>query len=244
MKIIEKFIRKSESLSGEEPITIAFLGDSVTQGCFEAYVDNEQKIQTVFDKNNAYHSHLAKLLNIMYPSVPVNMINAGISGGNATAGFKRLERDVLRFSPDLVVVCFGLNDCMEGADKVEKYAESLSNIFDKIKEAGAEVMFMTPNMMNTKISPHICNELIKNAAEGAMERQKDGTLDLYIEKAKEICAKKQIIVCDCYKKWKVMEESGIDITELLANKINHPTKEMNWLFAISIFETMLTRDCN
>ncbi len=244
MKIIEKFIRKTKSLSGEEPVTIAFFGDSVTQGCFEAYVESEQKIETVFDKDNAYHSHLAKILNILYPSVPVNIINAGISGGNATNGFKRIERDVLRFSPDLVVVCFGLNDCMEGRDKIDKYANALSDIFDKLKESEIEIIFMTPNMMNTNISPHICNEYIKNAAEGAMERQKDGTLDLYIDKAREICKEKHITVCDCYAKWKTMEKSGVNITELLANKINHPTRDMNWLFAISILETMFSPDFN
>ena len=34
-------------------------------------------------------------------------------------------------------------------------------------------------------------------------------------------------------------ENGVDVTELLANKINHPTREMNWLFAVSLVDTML-----
>ena len=35
-----------------------------------------------------------------------------------------------------------------------------------------------------------------------------------------------------------MYECGVDVTELLSNKINHPTREMNWLFAYSLVETM------
>lgn len=40
---------------------------------------------------------------------------------------------------------------------------------------------------------------------------------------------------DCYKKWKKLSETQ-DITYLLANRINHPTKEMHELFAQSLFE--------
>lgn len=239
MKIIEKIIRKSNKLSGEEPITIAFLGDSVTQGCFEVYLDGENKVQTIFDKNNAYHSHLAKILNVMYPSVPINIINAGISGGKAIGGLERIDRDVLRYCPDLVVVCFGLNDCSEEENGLIKYADALSDIFDRLKDAGAEIIFMTPNMMSTKISPHILNEKIKGVAKGVMELQNNGILDMYIEKAKEVCKTKNVKVCDCYSKWKLLYENNVDVTELLANKINHPTREMNWLFAYSLVEEMM-----
>ena len=69
-----------------------------------------------------------------------------------------------------------------------------------------------------------------------MER---GDMDLYMDAARALCAERNIPVCDCYAKWKKMAENGIDVTELLANKINHPTREMNWLFAVSLLETML-----
>lgn len=240
MRIMEKFIRKSKKLNDEQAVTIAFLGDSVTQGCFEVYVDNNQQVEPVFDKNNAYHNQLSKLLSVLYPSVPVNIINAGISGGSALGGLKRIGRDVLRYSPDLTVVCFGLNDCMSGKDGVDVYAEALSDIFDKLAEAGSEVIFMTPNMMNTKVSPHIMDDRIRNIALNTMEKQNDGILDLYVKKAKDVCKKHNVPICDCYKKWKLMSDNGVDVTELLSNKMNHPTREMNWLFAIYLLETMLS----
>ena len=52
MKIIDKIKKKTLDICGEKPVTIAFLGDSVTQGCFECYFD-EEGIQTVFDYQNA-----------------------------------------------------------------------------------------------------------------------------------------------------------------------------------------------
>ena len=63
----------------------------------------------------------------------------------------------------------------------------------------------------------------------------------YMEAVKDICYKNNVVVCDCYSKWKVMKEIGIDTTELLANKINHPTREMNWLFAIMLVDIMIEK---
>ena len=60
-----------------------------------------------------------------------------------------------------------------------------------------------------------------------------------MEAAKQVCEKNHVRICDCYAKWKRLYENGVDITELLANKINHPTREMNWLFATSLLDTMM-----
>ncbi len=73
-------------------VTIAFLGDSVTQGCFALYKNENGNLQTIFDKNNAYHAHLEKILAILYPTVPVNIINAGISGDVVPHALTRLQR--------------------------------------------------------------------------------------------------------------------------------------------------------
>lgn len=240
MLIMNKIKEKATHNYDKPGVTIAFFGDSVTQGCFEVYQTAPDTLETVFDKNNAYHAHLAKIFSIVYPTVPVNMINSGIAGDNACHAVDRLERDVLSCNPDLVVVCFGLNDSGKGKEGLSDYAEALSKIFHKLQESGKEVVFMTPNMMNTSVSVHIKDEYVKNVAENKMKVQIDGVLDLYIEKAKEVCKSHGVKVCDCYAKWKLLEENGANITELLANKINHPTREMNWLFAISLFETMLS----
>ena len=55
MKIVEKMARKAKDNWNEPGVTIAFLGDSVTQGCFELYRKGEDGFETYFDKNGAYH---------------------------------------------------------------------------------------------------------------------------------------------------------------------------------------------
>lgn len=81
-----------------------------------------------------YHEKVKKILGMLYPTVPVTMVNAGIGGDSAPCGLKRMDRDVLSYQPDLVV-CYGLNDAMGGEDGVQAYTEALQQIFQKIKAA-------------------------------------------------------------------------------------------------------------
>ena len=240
MKIVEKFKAKASSNINNPPVTIAFLGDSVTQGCFELYVKPSNTMATVFDKNNVYHNYIAKIFTVLYPTVPVNILNAGISGTTAAIGLERLERDVLTHNPDLVVVCFGLNDARAGEAGINEYSAAIDGIIKKLTDAGKEVIFMTPNMLNTDISPHIKEKLILETAEELMEIQNSGLMDKYMAAAKGVCEKYGVKVCDCYEKWKQLYACGVNVTELLSNKVNHPAREMHWLFAIMLVDTMLS----
>lgn len=238
MNIMKKIQEKQADVGGCTQVTIAFLGDSVTQGCFDAYWQ-EDSIMTVFDQTQGYHQKLAKLLAMLYPSVPVTIINAGISGGDAVHGLQRLERDVLRHEPDMVVVCFGLNDAFLGLEGLTRYTDALHEIFQKLRAQNIETVFMTPNMMATEISCHLQDPRIWEIAANISCVQNSGTLDAYVAAAISVCREHNIRVCDCYAKWKTLAQNGVKITDLLSNKINHPTSQMHWLFAASLLEVMM-----
>lgn len=237
MKIIEKIRKKAENNSDFEGVTITFLGDSVTQGCFEIYKKENNTIETVFDKKNAYHRYIADLFSLLFPTVPINIINAGISGDTAEKGAERLERDVLRHQPDLVVVSYGLNDATE-EKSVKFFKNALKEIFEKLSDQKMEVIFLTPNMMNTKISVYLQDDDMRKIAENKARIQSNGCMDRYMQAAREVCNIYGIPVCDCYTIWKKLNQNGVDTTELLANKINHPIREMNYLFAYELVRTM------
>ena len=236
MKIIDKIVAKATDNNLASP-TIAFFGDSITQGCFELIPRKEGCFDNVHDRGSVYHTKLVALLAEKYPTVPINVINAGVAGTTATFGLERIERDVLSKNPDLTVVCFGLNDCGKEEAGLDEYVSSLSNIFECLKSAGTEVIFMTPNMMCTNISKHIDASFLK-LAELLSVRQNRGVVDMYIDAAKKVCLEKDIPVCDVYAKWKALYDKGEDVTELLSNKLNHPTREMHQLFAESLLEVM------
>lgn len=242
MKIVQKLAARAADNFNQPPLTLAFLGDSVTQGCFEIYQPDEKRIETVYDQSNAYHAQFAKMLANLYPSVPINVINAGVSGGSAPHGLQRLERDVLCHQPDFAVVCFGLNDSGDGHDGLTRYTDALAGIFEALQKQNVETVFMTPNMMCTYVSCHLKGELERSVAQSIADRQNAGVLDDYLHAAKAVCARYGVTVCDCYTKWKALHRAGVDITALLANYINHPTREMNRLFAVSLLETIFNQE--
>lgn len=237
MRFTQLLKQKQEDNFGTKAPVIAFLGDSVTQGCFEIYRSGEM-LKTIFDNRENYANKVQEILSVLYPEAPVSIINAGINGGTAAEALDRLERDVLCHNPDLVVVCFGLNDSNADEDGVKWYADNLSEIFAKIKANGAEIIFMTPNMMNTNLSRVTKDEIAKNLSDIFANRQLNGLFDRYIEGAKEVCKEQNIPVCDCYAIWKKMYECGVDTTELLCNGLNHPSRKMHYLFATELVKTI------
>ena len=235
-KIAEKIKAKSDAPYAVSPVTIAFLGDSVTQGCFEVYKNGEGSVEAVFDSPSSYSAKFKVIFEKIFQKVPLTVINAGISGGSAPNGLDRLERDVLKFSPDLVVVCFGLNDSCQGEGGLQKYSAALKEIFRKIKESGSEVIFMTPNMMNTYEYLELASDVSRILAKNFSEMQNGGIVDKYIECAVSAANSEGVKVCDCYKKWKILSKTGADTTLLLSNYLNHPARDMHWLFAWSLFD--------
>ncbi len=224
MRIKDKINLGYDGLVEHGPITIAAFGDSVTHG---AVAPDEINYDTV------YWNLLRKKINEVRNYIPVNVINAGIGGITAERSLKRMERDVFSHHPDLVIVCFGLND-VNGP--LETYISSLEKIFNECNSRGAETVFLTPNMLNTYVAEDTLEELKEYAAITA-EIQNSGRMDNYMEAAAALAESMNIKVCDCYKKWKELSRTE-DITMLLANRINHPVKEMHEIFAEALFEAI------
>jgi len=222
MKIADKINLDYDGLIKEGPITIVAFGDSVTHG---AVGPDEINYETV------YWNRLRQKINQVRDYVPVNVINAGIGGITAEGSIQRMEKQVFAHCPDLVIVCFGLND-VNGS--LESYLAALETIFSRCKEEGVETIFLTPNMLNTYVAEDT-EEIYREYAAVTASYQNGGRMDRYMEAACELARSKGIKVCDCYAKWKQLSETQ-DITMLLANRINHPTKEMHELFAQALFE--------
>ena len=240
MNILKKLAEKQQNLYADAAVTIVAFGDSVTQGCFECYTDREDGIHTEFDTKECYSRKFVQILQTLYPRAQINLINSGISGDSTKKALERIDYAVLRYHPDLVICSFGLNDVTKGYPELDGYGARLDEIFKKIKATGAECIFMTPNMINSNTDRHVKNsEAYINLAERLAKLQNEGVMDAYMAKAKEVATENGVVVCDCYAKWKRLYECGADITELLSNKINHPTREMNKLFAVSLLETMM-----
>ena len=211
-----------------------------TPKVLEQYLASSGGLSTVFDTNSAYAMRVREILGLLYPSVQINIINSGINGDDAVGCAARFERDVLAYNPDLVIMSFGLNDSVGGINKIDIYKGALREMLEKLKERDIEAIFLTENTMNTKVSSHLKEELFLQLAEAFSSKiQNNGVLKAYFDVAKNICAEYGVKVCDLYSIWERMAFQGVDTTELLANKLNHPIREFHYYMAIKLIETML-----
>ncbi|MBQ9116233.1 MAG: SGNH/GDSL hydrolase family protein [Clostridia bacterium] len=225
MNIREKIKMDRQGLEENGPITIVAFGDSVTHG---AVANNEINYETV------YWRRLAQKLNAYRNYIPVNVINAGIGGITAMGSLGRMDKQVFAHDPDLVIVCFGLND-VNGT--LDNYLGALRQIFERCIQANVETVFMTPNMLNTYVSDVVAPVHLNYAAVTA-KYQNEGRMDEYMSAACRLAEEMGIKVCDCYSYWKKLSKTE-DTTRLLANGINHPTNEMHELFAQMLYNTVM-----
>ena len=228
MNIKEKLNMDKEALLKNGAITIVAFGDSVTHGALRDTIDYE----------TAYWNILKKKLNKTRDYVPVNVINSGIGGDRALLAVERIERDVISHHPDLIIVCFGLNDINVA---LEEYIQPLKTIFDRCKKCGADLIFMTPNMLNTYVADDTPEQWYEYAGVTA-SYQNEGRMDEYMRSAIDAAKQMNVTVCDCYGEWKKLYDKGVDTTKLLINRINHPCAEMHELFADMLFDLIMGPD--
>lgn len=81
-----------------DTVTLAYLGGSITQG----YAASTEA--------NRWVNRVTAWWQAKFPSAHFKMINAGIGGTGSDIGMFRLQRDVLKYNPDLVIVEFSVND--------------------------------------------------------------------------------------------------------------------------------------
>jgi len=243
MKICTLLKEKNDNAFDSKPVTVAFLGDSVTNGCFEVLPalnaeNKEEGFDVVFEPGEAYAEKFRKILHRLYPKAQINIVNAGISGDSAPGGLARMDRDLLPFKPDMTVVCYGLNDSGRGEEGLADYREALEKIIRKLKEAGSEVVLMTPQPIATRVHTQLKGEMLRNMAAGLAESFEKGVFDRYMQAARQAAEKEGAVLCDVYARWMAMYRGGVDITDLMANYLNHPIREAHWLFALSLAETV------
>lgn len=92
---IAKVLKKAES---GQPVTLAYLGGSITQGSLSSTPDT------------CYAAMTTRWWREQYPQTEITYINAGIGGTTSQFGVARVESDVLAYAPDFVVIEFSVND--------------------------------------------------------------------------------------------------------------------------------------
>lgn len=204
------------------PVLVVALGDSVTQGCME---------EGRMDFDAVYHNRLKQLLEAEHPGATFSVINAGCGGESLPGGLARLDRDVIRHQPDLVVIGYGLNDACGGLEKLGAFKSGLDEIVRRVHDGTEAVLvLLTPNRMASHD-----NDLVparwKPDISLFTNTQNNGTLAAFARAVRETAAAHETLLADVYAAWDECEETGADTTLLLCNGINHPNAAMHELTA-------------
>lgn len=128
--------------------TVAFLGDSITQGGAATSGGYVRLVASGLAANG----------------VDIQVVPAGISGHKSNQMLARLEKDVLSKKPDWMTLSCGVNDVWHGERGVslEDYKTNITAIVDKCRAAGVKVMILTAtqiklpleNAENTKLAAY------------------------------------------------------------------------------------------
>jgi|SRR5579862_4062278 len=143
------FARPDVPLALQGVHRIVTLGDSITQagGAPDGYV-----------------TLIHKYLDALYPSQPIEVVNAGISGHKSTDMDERFQRDVVDHHPDLVTINVGVNDVWHayrdfanGVDHPEGdlpagvglplYREKVTSMIQAAKAANIRVVLVSPTVI-------------------------------------------------------------------------------------------------
>jgi lysophospholipase L1-like esterase len=79
-------------------------------------------------------------------NIDSKILNKGVSGNTTVNLLKRLEVDVLKEKPDLVILMVGTNDLLNSKKIIsyQEYAANLTKIVQTIKSKNCEVLMMSP----------------------------------------------------------------------------------------------------
>ena len=132
-----------------EPITVACIGGSITQGTIAAgTLDGELKLKTPYA--DLFHLWWEE----RFPRSEITFVNAGIGGTDSYLGVHRLERDVLSVEPDVVLVEYSVHD-----EDSNFYKCSYENLIRKLlladKKPAVMLLYMAQTNGATAQNSHV-----------------------------------------------------------------------------------------
>ena len=125
-----------------EPITVGFLGGSITQGSLSSTPET------------CYAYLVYRWWQETFPNSQITYVNAGIGGTTSQFGAARVGEDLLRHNPDFVLTEFSVND-----DKTPHFRETYEGLIRTILKSGTALLLMN----------NVCYDTGANAEEMHLE---------------------------------------------------------------------------
>ncbi len=153
--------------------------------------------------NPTYVGYLSDLLGI-------DVVNAGVGGNMTSHAIARFETDVLSKNPDVVLLCFGMNDqaCSlpSGISWISHsaYRANMSYIIEELQKINCDVVLITPNP--------VCDEsgYYTPPADGTYTYNYPGSLDAFCKIIRELAIEYNCTLVDMNQEFKLLEKNDIE----------------------------------
>lgn len=131
-KYMEKLTNLLKQLEVGDYLKLGFIGGSITQGCNPSVPER------------AYVERVTRWFKEKYPNVEVERINGGVGATGSLIGVHRVERDIIRYQPDIVFVEFAANDVSPKTNTNLSYESLIRKLLLELPPTSAVVeIFMT-----------------------------------------------------------------------------------------------------
>jgi len=204
-----------------EPITIVFMGDSITEG---QYVHHSQRwTERVTREIRTFASDLID-------TDQLHFFNRGISGETTRQGLERFPRDVQVLQPNVMTLQFGLNDCNcwdtdRGLPRVSEaaYRANLLEMIARARAFGAAHIILSTNHPTLRHRKLICGQTLE-------ERRVQ-----YNEIVREVAKEANVILCDIEKAFANVDRDQLSTMLLSEPDVLHLSQRGHEKYASAIF---------
>ena len=206
---MERIIRLIKS---KKRLKWLFYGDSITQGCYHTY--GHRDFTELFAERIRFE--MGRRLDVV--------INTAISGNTSRDLYDTFDWRVSQFSPDVVFIMVGMNDCDEqNRVTASDFRNNLLKFVCEVKKFNGQPVLQTPCAIRERQ-----NEVKVKSFSG------------FIDILREISDSKNIPIIDHVKNWK----KNVERAHLWMNDEMHPNLYGHRVIANYIFECMSMDEAN
>lgn len=180
---------------------IVLMGDSITYG------DNTT------NKASSWAGRLEQYLNNELNG-SFELINNGVEGETAREGLDHVEDKVIKYTPDIVFVGYGTNDCTKDRDG---YINDFYNFESNMEDIAEAIRSQTNATIVFNLAPPVIEKLCNNGFIRIYNRD----IEAYNNVVKRICGSMMLSFIDHYK---LMSERN-DLYSLIDEDGIHPNDE-------------------
>lgn len=137
----ESLPKTMSKLMHKESLKIVVAGDSVSTGA------NGSKFLGIAPYADSYPEMTAAALVGKFGNDNITLVNSAIGGTMSRYDNTKLENTIIKYSPDLVIICFGMNDssCDRVGISVDEFRQNMSGQIEYIKNRlpNAEILLLS-----------------------------------------------------------------------------------------------------